>query len=163
MWDSARGDVACVRVCLCACVPVRLCACVRARASPTVTAPPLVLMHVPCAMAWCGVFAVFVVIIPTCYRKRKPDKDRHVRFRDASFRFYGQTFGQSVPSSGGPPVGLDWDWRKHCDDEGGKEFTMDIEQFEEFRGGIIPEDGVDDDEVGCSCSSTCSNCRKPEA
>ena len=66
-----------------------------------------------------------------------------MRFSDARIRFYDHTIGASCPGSGGPPVGLDWEWEKNG------ETTWPVEELEEFRGGNPPEtEDSDEEEVG---------------
>jgi hypothetical protein len=56
-------------------------------------------------------------------------------------RFFAYTTGSGVPSDGGPSLGL------HGPFQAADSLTLDIEVFEDFRGGILPEDGeVDEDE-----------------
>lgn len=57
----------------------------------------------------------------------------------------------NIFADGGPAIGLDW--------LGSKEDTLrfELDTFEEFRGGIIP-DVVEEDEVGYCCSLCYSLC-----
>lgn len=59
---------------------------------------------------------------------------KSVGFEEATLRFYSITVGESCPTSGGPPVGLGWDWDPQ------DEVRISVEDLEEFRGGNIPED-----------------------
>jgi len=73
-------------------------------------------------------------------RKRLPKSCMSVRFEKVEIKFYPYTIGQGVPSDGGPSIGLDWD-------SGSIEaLEFDIDLFENFRGGIIPEDITEDEE-----------------
>jgi hypothetical protein len=65
---------------------------------------------------------------------------KQVSYCSVEVRFYEYTFGQGIPSDGGPSLGLDWDY--HPADT----LFSDIESFEEFRGGIIPDDADDDED-----------------
>jgi len=66
---------------------------------------------------------------------------KNIRFSTVEMRFYGYTTGSGVPSDGGPSLGLHGDYN---DDE---TLKIDLEVFEDFRGGILPEDEeVDEDE-----------------
>ena len=73
------------------------------------------------------------------------DLSKGVTFSDARIRFYDYTIGSSCPGSGGPPVGLDWEWEKNG------EITWPVEELEEFRGGNPPElEDSDEEEVSSS-------------
>lgn len=71
---------------------------------------------------------------------KQRDSAKGVTFGDARIRFYDYTIGLSCPGSGGPPVGLDWEWEKHG------EVTWPVEELEEFRGGNPPEMEDSDEE-----------------
>uniref|UniRef100_A0A7S2STV1 Uncharacterized protein n=1 Tax=Rhizochromulina marina TaxID=1034831 RepID=A0A7S2STV1_9STRA len=74
-------------------------------------------------------------------RGNKKDSGHRVGFTDAKMRFYDYTLGEGIPGSGGPPLGLAWDWEKHG------ELSMPVDELESFRGGILPdEDEIDEDE-----------------
>jgi hypothetical protein len=73
---------------------------------------------------------------------KQRDLAKGVTFSDVRIRFYDYTIGLSCPGSGGPPVGLDWEWEKHG------EATWPVEELEEFRGGNPPEmEDSDEEEV----------------
>jgi hypothetical protein len=54
-----------------------------------------------------------------------------VSFHSVTIIFFGCTFGESVPSSGGPALGLSWEA------QGCVEYS--VEEMEELRGGNLPE------------------------
>ena len=73
-------------------------------------------------------------ILKSNKRRGLQDPHKSVGFEEARFRFYSMTVGESCPTSGGPPVGLGWDWNPQDD------VRISVEDLEEFRGGNIPED-----------------------
>jgi hypothetical protein len=67
--------------------------------------------------------------------------EKKLRFSTVSMRFFPYFTGSGVPSDGGPSLGL------HGPYDEKESLTLDLEVFEEFRGGILPEDEeVDEDE-----------------
>jgi hypothetical protein len=69
-----------------------------------------------------------------------PKVVKQVSYSSVEVRFFQYTFGQGIPSDGGPSLGLDWDF------DPAESLLSDIESFEEFRGGIIPDDADDDED-----------------
>jgi hypothetical protein len=65
---------------------------------------------------------------------------KHVSYSSIEIRFYDYTFGQGIPSDGGPSLGLNWEFDPSLT------LSSDLEIFEEFRGGIVPDDADDDEE-----------------
>jgi hypothetical protein len=66
---------------------------------------------------------------------------KNVRFSIVEMRFFTYSTGSGVPSDGGPSLGL------HGDFNEADTLRFDLEIFEDFRGGILPEDEeVDEDE-----------------
>jgi hypothetical protein len=71
--------------------------------------------------------------------KSLPKSPKHVTYCSLEIRFYNYTIGQGIPSDQGPSLGLNWEF------DSSLSLHFDLEVFEEFRGGIVPDD-VDDDE-----------------
>jgi hypothetical protein len=65
---------------------------------------------------------------------------KHVSYSSIEIRFFDYTIGQGVPSDGGPSLGLNWEF------DSSLTLSSDLETFEEFRGGIVPDDADDDEE-----------------
>jgi len=82
-------------------------------------------------------------ILRTRNRRRTTSAEqsnKRVSYGNANFRFFDYCIGGSVPGSGGPALGLGWEWRRFG------EAVMSIEDLEEFRGGNLPEEGEEDEE-----------------
>lgn len=77
-------------------------------------------------------------------KKSKPSSTakvvKHVSFSSIEIRFYTYTIGQGIPSDGGPSLGLNWN------NDPALTLHTDVETFEDFRGGIVPDDADDDEE-----------------
>ena len=63
----------------------------------------------------------------------RTSEPKDISFGAVDMRFFDTTIGESCPGKGGAALGLDWDWKKHG------ELSWDLEELEEFRGGILPE------------------------
>ena len=61
------------------------------------------------------------------------EKKRAV-FGDVRLRFYSASIGSTVPNSGGPCLGLGWDF------SASEDVAMSVEAMEELRGGNLPDD-----------------------
>eukprot|EP00622_Pseudochattonella_farcimen_P007200 FR743132.1.p1 GENE.FR743132.1~~FR743132.1.p1 ORF type:complete len:346 (+),score=54.28 FR743132.1:144-1040(+) len=81
------------------------------------------------------------VVMKKLPAKARRDLSRGVRFYQVRTRFYGYTIGASCPGSGGPSLGLDWDWQTH-----GGEIVVPVHDYEEFRGGNTPEEDEESEE-----------------